>query len=173
MTQACKKALSGVLSVIQEGIYLSLLAHYHYKENTAMGLTMTRLSLNNPRYPELEAISVEALVDTGALHFCIPEHLAIQLQLQTVDKKEVTLADGSRQLVPYVGPLQITFKNRVGFTGALVMGDLPLMGAIPMEDMDLIVIPKTQTLAVNPDNPNIGVSVARQNILMDAISSQA
>ncbi len=126
-----------------------------------MGLTMATLLLSNPKHPELSAIEIDALADTGALHLCIPEHIAIQLQLEEVDKKEVTLADGSKQQAPYVGPLQITFKNRIGFTGALVMGDLPLIGAIPMEDMDLVVTPKTQTLAVNPNSPNIGVSATR------------
>jgi hypothetical protein len=52
------------------------------------------------------------------------------------------MADGSRKQVPYVGPIEIHFKNRIGFSGALVLGDQPLLGAIPMEDMDLVVILK-------------------------------
>jgi hypothetical protein len=56
-------------------------------------------------------------------------------------------------LVPYVGPIELRFKNRIGFAGALVIGDQILLGAIPMEDMDLIIVPKTRTLAVNPDSP--------------------
>ncbi|MFZ1693001.1 MAG: hypothetical protein WAT74_07390, partial [Flavobacteriales bacterium] len=80
--------------------------------------------------------------------------------LEAIDKKEVTLADGSRKLVPYVGPIEIRFKNRTGFAGALVLGDQVLMGAIPMEDMDLVVIPKTRTIDVNPDSPNVASSVA-------------
>ncbi|MGR3309199.1 MAG: clan AA aspartic protease, partial [Candidatus Brocadiales bacterium] len=71
------------------------------------------------------------------------------------------LADGSQKLVPYVGPIEIRFKNRVGFTGALVMGDQTLLGAIPMEDMDLVIIPKTRTIAVNPISPNIATSIAK------------
>jgi hypothetical protein len=55
----------------------------------------------------------------------------------------------------------VAFANRTGFVGALVLGEEVLMGAIPMEDMDLIVIPKTRTLAVNPMNPNLAVSVAK------------
>jgi hypothetical protein len=74
---------------------------------------------------------------------------------------EVTLADGSKKLVPYVGPVEIRFKNRVGFAGALVMGDQVLIGAIPMEDMDLIVVPKTRKLDVNPNSPNIGTTIAK------------
>jgi hypothetical protein len=41
-----------------------------------------------------------------------------------------------------VGPIEIRVKNRVGFTGALVMGDQVLLGTIPMEDMDLVILPK-------------------------------
>ena len=72
-----------------------------------------------------------------------------------------TLADGSRKLVPYVGPIELRYKNRIGFSGALVMGDMPLLGVIPMEDMDLVVVPKTRQVIVNPLNPNIASSVAR------------
>ena len=54
------------------------------------------------------------------------------------------------------------FKNRVGFTGALVMEDQVLLGAIPMEDMDLVVIPRTRTLDVNPDGPDIASSTVKR-----------
>lgn len=101
------------------------------------------------------------MVDSGAVHLCIPEHVAIQLKLEEIDKKEVTLADGSKKLVPYVGPLQIGFKNRIGFSGALVMGEEVLLGAIPMEDMDLIVIPRERRLDVNPESPNIASSIVK------------
>jgi len=124
-----------------------------------MGLVNGHLQLKNPRLADLAAVEVTALVDTGALHLCIPEHVRIQLKLEAIDQKEVTLADGSKQLVPYVGPIEIKFKNRTGFAGALVLGTQVLLGAIPMEDMDLIVIPKTRTVDVNPDSPNIASSI--------------
>ena len=126
-----------------------------------MGLTNGKLLLRNPRLPELTGVDVVALADTGALHLCVPEHIQIQLKLEQIDRKEVTLADGSKQVVPYVGPIELHFKNRVGFAGALVMGDQVLLGAIPMEDMDLIVIPRTRTLDVNPDSPNITSSTVK------------
>src|SRR3972149_9102508 len=127
-----------------------------------MGLVNPTIALNNPRRPDLASVEVaDALVDTGAVHLCIPEHIRIQLELEEIDKKEVTLADGSRKLVSYVGPIEIRFKNRIGFAGALVMGDEVLLGAIPMEDMDLIVIPKKRILEVNPYSPNVATSIAK------------
>ena len=127
-----------------------------------MGLIHSKIILKNPRNSKVKAVEVEMLVDAGALHLCIPEHLQIQLKLEEIDQKEVELADGSRKKVPYVGPVEIRFKNRVGFTGALVMGDQPLLGAIPMEDMDLVVIPRKRTLDVNPKSPNIASTIAKK-----------
>lgn len=82
--------------------------------------------------------------------------------MEEIDKKEVTLADGGKKLVPYVGPIEIRFKNRVGFAGALVMGDQILLGAIPMEDMDLVILPKKRILDVNPGSPNIASTIAKR-----------
>ena len=126
-----------------------------------MGLSNAKIRLRNPRTPELAAVEIDALADTGAVHLCIPQHIQLQLQLEEIDKKEVTLADGSGRLVPYVGPIELRYQNRIGFAGALVMGDTPLLGAIPMEDMDLVVVPKTREVIVNPDSPNIASSSAR------------
>ena len=126
-----------------------------------MGIIRTELTLRNPTRPAHESIAINALVDTGAVHLCIPEHLAIQLGLAELEKREVTLANGHRIAVPYVGPVEIGFKNRRCFTGAMVMGDEPLLGAIPMKDMDLVVVPSRQTIDVNPENPNIPGSLAK------------
>ncbi len=126
-----------------------------------MGLVKAKLILKNPRQPDLQQVEVEALADSGAVHLCLPQHVQIQLNLEEIAKKEVSLADGKHQLVPYVGPVELRFKNRVGFAGALVMGDEVLLGAIPMEDMDLVIVPRTRTLEVNPDSPNIGTSIVK------------
>jgi clan AA aspartic protease len=130
-------------------------------QESIMGLVNGKLLLKNPRRPELQPVEVSALADSGAVHLCIPQHVQMQLGLEEVARKEVTLADGTKKLVPYVGPLELQFKNRVGFAGALVMGDEVLLGAIPMEDMDLVIIPKTRTLDVNPSDPNIATSIVK------------
>src|SRR5947209_20130317 len=126
-----------------------------------MGLVKAKLILKNPRQPDLQPVEADALADSGALHLCIPPHVQIQLGLEEITKKEATLADGGKKLVPYVGPVELHFKNRVGFTGALVLGNEVLLGAIPMEDMDLVIIPKTRTVDVNPASPTIATSVVK------------
>lgn len=124
-----------------------------------MGLVMSNIILRNARFPTL-AVQIDALADTGSLHLCIPQHVCDRLRLQKVAEREVVLADGSTKIVPYVGPVEVRFKNRAGCVGALVMGDRVLLGAIPMEDMDLVVIAQTGELDVNPRSPDIGRSIA-------------
>jgi len=126
-----------------------------------VGLVYTEIQLSNPVQAELKAIKVNALVDSGALHLCIPNHLALQLKLTTLEDREVTLADGSRQLIPYAGPVKVNFANRTAFVGVMIMGDEVLLGAIPMEDMDVIIHPATRTLMVNPESPNIAMTKAK------------
>ena len=52
-----------------------------------MGITHTTITLGNPVKRELAPLEVNALADTGALHLCIPQHVAIQLDLQEQEKR--------------------------------------------------------------------------------------
>jgi clan AA aspartic protease len=129
-----------------------------------MALVTAKVILKNPRLPDLEPVETQVLADSGAVHLCIPDHVCRRLHLEAISEKEVTLADGSTRRVPYVGPVEIRFKNRVGFAGALVMGTQVLFGVIPMEDMDLVVVPRTRKLDVNPSSPGIGKSFAKATL---------
>ena len=86
-----------------------------------MGLIHGTVQLSNPTRPELQGLEVRALADSGAVHLCIPEHIAIQLQLRELEQHEVILADGLRRMV---------------------LGNEVLLGAIPMQDMDLVLRPR-------------------------------
>lgn len=120
-----------------------------------MGHAFADLELANPRKPDLSPVNVRALADTGALMLCIPEHVALQLELEGESIREVSVADGRKQNVPYVGPIKVTFGRRFCYVGALVLGDEVLLGAVPMEDMDLVVNPAKREVTVDPESPNI------------------
>ena len=132
-----------------------------------MGISDAELTLANPVRPDLSPIVCTALADPGAVHLCVSPHVVLQLGLDTLEQREVTLADGSKKLMPYVGPIRVRFANRQCFVGALVMGDEVLLGAIPMEDMDLIVSPMRREVAINPASPNIPSSLAKGFRLAD------
>ncbi len=120
-----------------------------------MGHVFADIELSNPRGPDLEVVRVRALADTGALMLCIPEHVALQLELETESMREVSLADGRSMTVPYVGPIRVRFGKRFCYVGALVLGDEVLLGAVPMEGMDLVVSPNRREITVDPSSPNI------------------
>ena len=126
-----------------------------------MGLVYADIELSNPKNAGLKPIALKALVDTGAVTLCIPQHVAVQLALEEIEKREVTTADEKSHVVAYVGPIQIRFANRTCFTGALVIGQSVLIGAVPMEDMDLVVSPAGNSITVNPKSPNIPSAVVK------------
>lgn len=104
---------------------------------------------------EVKRMTVTMLVDTGAYNLCINEEIQEQLQLQVVEKRKGMLADGSIREYEVVGPVEIRFKNRRCNVDAMVLpgSSEPLLGAIPLEDMDVIIHPQRQELIVNPDHP--------------------
>ncbi len=120
-----------------------------------MGLTRTSIQLRNPVRPEQAPLQVLALADTGAMYLCLPLDVATELGLSELERREVTLADGSRRLVPYGGPVEVRFGNRRCFVGAMLMGDEVLLGAIPRSDLDLVIQPLTRTVVVNPASPDM------------------
>lgn len=119
-----------------------------------MGLVYSKIKLSNPKEPNLLPIEVTSLVDSGALHLCIPASVASQLNLSTHEMRDVQTADEKIHSLPYVGPIRVDFENRFCFVGAMVIGNETLLGAVPMEDMDLVIHPARQTLSVNPLSPN-------------------
>jgi clan AA aspartic protease len=134
-----------------------------HRYSSDMGIIYADIQIRNPARPELATLTSKALVDTGANYLCLPAHLAVQLGLLDggpAEMREVRLADGSARAVPYVGPIQLRFKNRSCFVGAMVLGAQVLLGAIPLEDMDLVVLPSTMQLDVNPDSPNFPSAIA-------------
>lgn len=106
---------------------------------------------------EVKRVQVKALVDSGAYMLSINENIKAQLDLTVIEEQIAELADGSRVKLEVVGPVDVRFANRSTSARALVLpGDAEvLLGAIPMEDLDVIIDPKRQTLAVNPAHPNI------------------
>ena len=104
---------------------------------------------------EVKRMTVSSLVDTGSYMLCINESIQEQLQLPVVEKRKAETADGRIVELDVVTNVELKFKNRRTLCNAMVLqGDSEvLLGAIPLEDMDVLVHPLRQELIVNPEHP--------------------
>ena len=104
---------------------------------------------------EIKQMKVNMLVDSGAYNLCINETIHAQLNLPVIEKRKAQLANGHVEEYDVVGPIEVRFENRRCSVDAFVLkGDSePLLGAIPMEDMDVLIHPRRQELVVNPAHP--------------------
>ncbi len=108
---------------------------------------------------DIKRIRLNVLVDSGAYMMAINETIQSQLELGFIEKRKVQVADSRVVEYDVVGPVLVKFANRKAMCNAFVLpGDSePLLGAIPMEEMDVLIHPQRQQLIVNPEHPNYAV----------------
>jgi len=129
-----------------------------------MSLVQTEITLKNSndlmavqrgyiKETEVRQITVPALVDTGAWTLVINEATREKLGLAIVGTESGTLADGTKEEYNMAGPLEVRWKNRRTTCEALVLPDADniLLGAIPLEAMDLTVNPRRELVGVHGD----------------------
>lgn len=132
-----------------------------------MGLTYADLTLINfadetlfedgylPK-EKVRSMPIKALADSGAIRLTINENIRHQLGLRVRSSMDVTLADGTKRNLQVAGPIRVKFKERDCITDAFILPDNeePLLGAVPMELMDLTVTPAQQKIDYNPSHPD-------------------
>jgi len=108
---------------------------------------------------EVRSTRVRMVVDTGSWLMAINESIREHLDLPVVYRETLAMANGQPITRDVVGPIEVRFENRRSVCNAFVLpGDSePLLGAIPMEEMDLLVNPKRQELVLNPEYPYNGI----------------
>ena len=76
----------------------------------------------------------------------INEDTRAKLGLDIVDRDWGTLADGKREIYNVAGPIEVRWKERRTICVALVLPEAKevLLGAIPMEALDLMVHPRLE-----------------------------
>jgi clan AA aspartic protease len=104
---------------------------------------------------EIKQMPINILVDTGSVMLCINESIQEQLQFPLDEKRKAVTADGRIVECDVVTGVELRFKNRKTTCRAMVLpgNNEPLLGAIPLEDMDVLIDPQRQELIVNPDHP--------------------
>jgi clan AA aspartic protease len=132
-----------------------------------MGLTYATIQLQNgdnvsdynrKRIGEedIRQVEISALVDTGSIMMVINETIREALDLPIIGKRPSQLADGTRLELPVVGSIKIKYLDRWCITSALLLpnDEEPLLGAIPLEEMDLYIHPaRNELLVVHPEGP--------------------
>jgi len=95
----------------------------------------------------IRAVTLTAVVDTGATTLVINEDIFKQLGLSVIETRYINVAGGGRVLCKVTAPVYIYWKNRLASVNAVVMPEgRPLLGVIPLEFMDLMVDPVNQEL---------------------------
>ena len=122
-----------------------------------MGIVYTEITLKNAidvgnvksgmlAEHEIRQTTIQALVDTGAYMLAINEAMREKLGLNIQGKAPATLANGASSDYDYAGPVEVIWKNRKTNCDALILPDAKeiLLGAIPLEALDLMVDPLAQ-----------------------------
>ncbi|MFP3091367.1 retroviral-like aspartic protease family protein [Treponema sp. TIM-1] len=124
-----------------------------------MGIVHTEITLKNAidvgevqrghiTEQEVRGVTVQALVDTGSGTLVISEQVRAALGLAVRGLRRTELANGAKQVYQVTEPVEIHWKDRDTTCPALVLPDARevLLGAIPLEDLDLVVDPIRQVL---------------------------
>ena len=129
-----------------------------------MGIVYTEITLRNAldvgnarqghiKEHEIRQITVQSLVDTGAWTMVINEETRVKLGLDITGSRPGSQADGIEDSYNMAGPLEVVWNDRWTTCDAIVLPDADeiLLGAIPLEGMDLTVNPKRGLVGVHGD----------------------
>ena len=132
-----------------------------------MGKVMEKIRLTNTydenrvesgdwKPEQVRSLEIEALVDTRATMLILPADVVARLGLKEQGRRRVVYADGHEDEIPWIGGVRLTLLGREMIASALVVpaGTTALIGQIPLEELDLIVDPKSRALRVNPASPD-------------------
>ena len=105
---------------------------------------------------KIRQMTINAMADSGAIRLAINENIRQQLGLKVRQQLDISLADGTKRRLDVAGPVRLKFKDRECITDAFVLpeNEESLIGAVPMELMDLVVIPAENKLDYNPKHPD-------------------
>ena len=134
-----------------------------------MGLVKAEITLKNIRdkmkaeegyikEPEVRQTTIQAVVDTGAMTLVINEELRQQLGLGVVGATQARLSDNTQKTVKIAEPVEVCWKNRsMTCQPWVVSAGRILLGLIPLENMDLMVDPNSQTLIGAHGDEEVGL----------------
>lgn len=108
-----------------------------------------------PEQERGEDVVCEALVDTGAVQLSLPVELVEKLRLIELDRVRIYTADGGEHEYRVMGIAEVEVQGRSCRVQVIELprGAKPLLGAIPLEEMDWHISPTEKKLVPNPRSP--------------------
>ena len=125
-----------------------------------MGLAKAKVTLKNPRKPELQPVEVDAPRGFG-VHALVHPGSHADPTWPRRDREKRSDPGGRQESSSLTWGLWSCTSRIVSGSPELWCWEMRSCWAIPMEDMDLIIIPKTRTVDVNPLSPNVATSVVK------------
>jgi predicted aspartyl protease len=121
-----------------------------------MGVTYATIKVKRFLSDE-EPIELRVKVDTGATMLVIPWWVQERFSFPIIRKQSVKYADERREQRDVAAGVEIEVCCRKGVFSAVVepKKEYGLLGAIVMEELDLIVEPRELKLYPNPRSPDI------------------
>jgi clan AA aspartic protease len=107
---------------------------------------------------QVRTISVDALIDTGAVRSVIPQFVLDQLGVRLRGREVAEYADGRKEIVGLTSSILFEILGRSTADEALVLGDEVLIGQTILEKLDLLADCANRRLIPNPDHPDQPVS---------------
>ncbi len=102
-----------------------------------------------------EEVSCEMLVDSGAAELALPVEVMAPLKLEDLGEVRVFTADGGQHEYRLFGMVELEVQGRVCQVRAIELprGAEPLLGAVPLEEMDWRIDSAGKRLVPNPRSP--------------------
>lgn len=100
-------------------------------------------------------IECAALVDSGAAEFALPVELLEPLRLEYLGEVRLYTADAGEHDYRVFGIAEVEVQGRVCQVRVIELphGAEPLLGAVPLEEMDWHISPVEKRLVPNPRSP--------------------
>ena len=103
-----------------------------------------------------EEVSCEMLVDSGAAELALPVEVMAPLKLEELGEVRVFTAAGGQREYRLFGMVELEVQGRVCQVRVIELprGADPLLGAVPLEEMDWRIDPAGKKLVPNPRSPD-------------------
>ncbi len=106
---------------------------------------------------KVRTVTVDAVVDTGAVRSCMPVDLMQQLGLRAARQINAQMANGHIEAIEMTEGVDMEILDRLVTEAFLVLGDEVLIGRTALNANDLFVDCNQRKVVPNPDHPNSAV----------------